>query len=434
MIPGTLGILQAGSGGYIPPNVLATCLVRRAVNQAVVSGNNITWDTEVLDVGNWFTASSTDLVVPSGVSRIRLAGNLQLTADVRHQMWKNGANFSGRSYVGQDATPGNDTNNALSGIAEVTSGDIFTLNSLGTTTVVGSQTSWYSIEAIDPTFDYCLLGRATNQNIPSSTTTDISWTSEIHKTNAAMHSNATNPNRLITITGATLARVSAGYLTDVGNDQGQIGCTKNGGGFRGAMLSDKEVAGVGNTLQISAASAIVPVTGGTDYFTTTYFGALTPTIISNSATWGCLEILPASTKCATVYMGATQNITANTAVALIFNNTLIDTDSFWNSGNKTRLTPPSGIGLTQVRLQGNCVSTSVSNEMILEVRRTRSGTTTVVAGCPVNSNDTAGTDNLNLFGGWMAHQDGDYYELWVTHGTTQTLADSNNTWFCIEAR
>lgn len=435
MIPGTLGICTGLSGGPVPGNPLATVLVQRAANQAVVSGNNITWDTEVYDLGNWFTASSTDIVVPSGISRVRPCGNLQLTADVRHQMWKNGANYSGRSYVGQNSTGGNDTNNALGGIVEVSAGDIFTLNSLGTTTVVGSTTSWYAIEAIDPTFDYVLTNRTGgNQSIPSSTTTPINWNSEVFKTNSALHSTSVNPSHLITLSGSVFARVSGGVLTDVANDQGVLSCSMNGSGFRGMFIGDKSVAGVGNSLQISGASAIVPVTGGTDYFTIDYFGALTPQIVTNSATWGCLEILPSTTRFATVYLGGTQAIGAGVSEPLEFNSVLTDTDGFHSGADPTRLTPPSGYGFTQVRLQGNCQSTSVTGTFTLQVRRTRAGVTSIVVGCPVSENDTAGTDNLNLFGGWMEHQDGDYYELWVTHTTAQTLSDANGTWFCIEAR
>lgn len=53
-------------------------LVKRTSTQSIPDATvtSMTWTDEIYDDGGWFTASSTDLVVPTGVTRVRIAANV----------------------------------------------------------------------------------------------------------------------------------------------------------------------------------------------------------------------------------------------------------------------------------------------------------------------------------------------------------------------
>lgn len=94
-------------------------------------GQEITMDTEDFDDGGWFAASSTDLVVPAGVTRVLVVANLEqqgspgLDDQVGIRIYKNGAEFDGDAY--QRTRQFNSPANNVSLIDSCTAGDTYSL-------------------------------------------------------------------------------------------------------------------------------------------------------------------------------------------------------------------------------------------------------------------------------------------------------------------
>jgi hypothetical protein len=122
-------------------------------------------------------------------------------------------------------------------------------------------------------------------------------------------------------------------------------------------------------------------------------------------------------------------------VLIPFESTVYDTDVFWDAGNPSRITIPSGV--TKVRLQG-CVSlaaSATSGGVYVSFAKNGGGD---VAGCGVftvrqgtsgyNNNDFAVSTAV------LPVTAGDYFELRVTSTTSNwdDIRASTRTWFAIE--
>lgn len=106
-------------------------VAKRSSNTTIVNGGSplaIAMDTEVTDVGGWFTANQSKFVVPSGITRIRCGFCTNKTSAVgSYRTWM--AKGSGSTSV-VDGYPGSaqngagiDYTHAVSSILEVTAGD-----------------------------------------------------------------------------------------------------------------------------------------------------------------------------------------------------------------------------------------------------------------------------------------------------------------------
>jgi hypothetical protein len=140
-------------------------LVRKSADQTLANytaGANVTWNTDVYDIGGWHdTGSNTELfTVPAGVFRVRLyacvtanliaSGNMTLLTLLKNPgsgvypgIAAQRTEISAATFV---------RNNLVSPILEVTAGDTFALNYLVETdnsVSIVSDISWFAIEAID---------------------------------------------------------------------------------------------------------------------------------------------------------------------------------------------------------------------------------------------------------------------------------------------
>jgi hypothetical protein len=124
---------------------------------------NVTWNDEAgggYDVGGWHdTGSNTSrLTVPSGVSRVRLCAQLNISAasvggvqDVICTLLKNGGAFDGNVSRATDPTASVRTLNIATPVLAVSPGDYFELQyqiSTDTSITVHADTSWFAIEKV----------------------------------------------------------------------------------------------------------------------------------------------------------------------------------------------------------------------------------------------------------------------------------------------
>lgn len=114
----------------------------------------IPWDQTNREVGTWWSASNpTRLTVPSGVTRVRVGGNVlgsTAAGDLVVRVLKNGATFSGMGQSDTD-TPAGENLNVFSDVIDVSPGDYFELSvySDNARNITAGDNSWFSIEAVE---------------------------------------------------------------------------------------------------------------------------------------------------------------------------------------------------------------------------------------------------------------------------------------------
>lgn len=135
---------------------------RLTANESIANNTTtaIPWDSTVEDVGGfWSALNPTRLTVPTGVTRVRVTGNVnwEPNASGKRIAWvdRNGAPFVGRPVVEQQAvgSAGSNTRqNLTAGPIAVTAGDYFELkvlqNSGASRSVLTGNDSWLTIEAV----------------------------------------------------------------------------------------------------------------------------------------------------------------------------------------------------------------------------------------------------------------------------------------------
>lgn len=137
------------------PTAALHALVRKSATQSLgtASDTALSWSTEVHDVGAWFDSGSpTRFTVPSGVTKVRLSGNIERASEGNMMLGyfrKNGSAIPGVAYQAT-ATTGGELLNVCSTVLEVTAGDYFELAAIvpQASTVQASTQTWFSIEAV----------------------------------------------------------------------------------------------------------------------------------------------------------------------------------------------------------------------------------------------------------------------------------------------
>jgi len=178
----TLGQTITVDGTAVPTSsVTASGSLRRAVaallsNQSIAHSTvtHVAWDTEVLDIGGWYTTSSGNVMtVPPGVSLVRIQAQVRWAALVQPArmqfiLQKNGQNVTGALPTAQTSIEfqsGDTGNNALpiqlvsTYPIPCTSGDQFnftvvqTNGTSSTRDISGAASNWFAIEEVIGGFD-----------------------------------------------------------------------------------------------------------------------------------------------------------------------------------------------------------------------------------------------------------------------------------------
>ncbi|WP_337875605.1 hypothetical protein [Elioraea sp.] len=128
----------------------------------------------------------------------------------------------------------------------------------------------------------------------------------------------------------------------------------------------------------------------------------------------------------------TANYTVSTTgayVAIPWQSAVYDTDAFWNAGQATRLTVPTGV--TKVRLAGNIEWQTSPTSQLVEVRK--NGVSVVGGGSFIVRGDSGYTNQMrNVVSAVIPVVAGDWFDLAVYIGTAGELRSLERTWFAIE--
>jgi hypothetical protein len=202
-------------------------LVKKSADQTLANfsaGAVITWNTETYDVGGWHdTGSNTSrLTVPSGVTHVRITGQLAATSVANataSYIWviKNGDTaaatrninlpIAGPAYIDGGAH----FVNIVSGPLAVTPGDYFELFYIipgDASLTIDANRSWFAIEAIE-NFSGAMAKKAADQ-----TTADysagpvVAWDTDALDV-GGWHDTGSNTSRLTVPSGVNYVRVTA---------------------------------------------------------------------------------------------------------------------------------------------------------------------------------------------------------------------------------
>ncbi len=139
------------SGALVKPSVDLT-------TQDFSTAAAIAFDAETYDVGAWHdnSTNNTRLTVPTGVNRVRIAGNAHLNDIDANSHWllkilKNGALVPGLSRTHVDVNTTGPALSVVSAVVEVVAGDFFELliDTVDNSVTVEADDTYFAIEAVE---------------------------------------------------------------------------------------------------------------------------------------------------------------------------------------------------------------------------------------------------------------------------------------------
>lgn len=269
-------------------------LVHRSTDQAISAGTTttITWNAEVYDTDAWHDTGSdpSRLTVPSGVTLVRVGGNLiaSNSGQAVISFLKGGGSARGLPIFDTEVS-GSERLNAWSAPLEVSPTNYFEMRVFTTAAInVGNdERNWFAIEEVPSTYKRALVYKTGNQSIGNNSTTTLTWDAEVYDTDA-IHDNSTANSRLTVPSGVTQARLSFSIAVPSATGQHVGTVLKNGSaGDYGLPGCETDTAGADN---LCGMGAWIDVTPG-DYFELRYFqnsgGSLN--IGTADGTWFCME-------------------------------------------------------------------------------------------------------------------------------------------------
>lgn len=132
----------------------------------------------------------------------------------------------------------------------------------------------------------CLVRRTTDQNITTSTGTNVNFTTELYK-DGVTHSNVTNSSRLTIVdAGIYLVFAAIEFASSAGNTRRDVTITKNGDpAFPAGSQNVNAMGSVPN--QLSVQDGYLMAAG--DYFTVRVYQASGSTVaVTSASTFGCV--------------------------------------------------------------------------------------------------------------------------------------------------
>lgn len=247
------------------PADLKYAVVRKSADQTSVTSAAVSFNTEDADTHGFHDTVTNNerLTVPSGITRVRVSGNI-VTGSYNGQaelvMRKNGSSDVVGVPSERVSGTGNKLINLFSPPINVSPGDYFDLLATlaSSSSILAEQFTWFAIEEVHPSIKSCLVYNSTGHSL---TTTDVAlgWDSEDHDPEG-MHSTSSNTSRLVVPSGCTWARPSfqlKGALNSTLVIQAQTGHTGSGVGGpaidsrNGVSGAYQRLHGVGSWTQVS---------------------------------------------------------------------------------------------------------------------------------------------------------------------------------------
>lgn len=264
-----------------------------------------------------------------------------------------------------------------------------------------------------------LAYRTVDQSVSAGVATVMQFDAESYDYTTAMHENVTNNSRFTVPSGVSRVKFSAGIFSTEIN---LLEMLKNGATFRGGCRSETETAGNDGT---SANSAVLAVTAG-DYFEAR--GTVeTTTFVADPRTWGALEVIDPTLRCALVYHSTTQSLSAGVNTILTWDSEEYDDAAYHDtSTNPSRLTIPSGV--TRVKVSAGIKGGNVTGQLLLEILKNGAS----ARGAPRKDSDTPLEENLCVVSAVLEVTTGDYFEVQAFATSATSITADNEVWFAIE--
>ena len=264
-----------------------------ATSRALALAGTVVDITAAAGGGTHTIETETWLVIPAGVTKVRMQGNVQMQnmtgASANIQFNKNGGTAPGLGIADHNDTAGTDLFNISSGTIEVSEGDRFELSvfpDAAETLNANADTNWMAIEVVETSkaqtfpgvtverpFIGALLALSANQTNLAATAfpgTVLSWGAETYDTGyrgTEFHSTSVNPSRITIPVGVTRVRLSSNVMwaaPTLALDK-FIGIFKNGAEFPGSGQDLISHANGINRQRQGTITSVVDVVAG-DYF------------------------------------------------------------------------------------------------------------------------------------------------------------------------
>ena len=397
-------------------------LVYKTVNQAEAGGFNIqSYAGEVTDLAGAHKSRTapTLLTVPAAWNGRygKVSGNLWGDGNTHYvRTYKEAAGFVGM-VTSFNQGGGRGDLSFSTAILPLATGDDFTIGAQGNGTYwAGDDSCWAQIEILPSDFNGCLAMRTTSsQAFPADTDTALECNGETYDLDG-WHDNTTNPSRMTVPVGVSLVRVSANFETDQHSGPMIMFMRRNNGASEYGFPNYK--VDTGTLEQGNMVSAPLAATAG-DYFEVKIFHDFAGNFLATNGTWFQIEELPSDLKYAIVRRSTDQAVTANVTTAVQWDTEFVDTGGWFDIGNPTRLTVPSGVNY--VKLHGN-----ILHEVNLcELTFTKNGSSFIGKGESFTYRPSAHSAIIQV-------EPGDYFEMTVKSATGFNVSSDARNWFSIE--
>lgn len=431
MLPGLVGTGFFGSalaaGGTNTDGALAYRSASAATTAALVAQP---FANEAYDRSGYHdnVTNNTRLTIPSGVSLVRLAGTTALTAsNFPTSIRKGGASFAG-SPLRHITTGTGYAANVKTGPLAVSAADYFELwreNTLSQT--FNADYNFLAVEVLSPSLSYAFVNKTGTQSIASGAATALTWDNDVVNVGGGWHSTVTNNSRLTVPVGVTRVRVTTANQNNASTTGSFYLATRKNGAYGSHGLAQQTTAGSAFK-GLSLATAILPVTGGTDYFESVcahfHSGAAS---FGSDRCWAAIEDCSSTVACL-VKRSGNQAISANTWTVVQW-----DAEEFKdvtgmhdNSTNPNRLIVPAGY--TQARVSFNLETTATDMGGLVGMNGANH------PGCAMDWNNGVASGLANGLGAWIDVTPGDYFEVSVYANSATNVTSSTFNWACLEVR
>lgn len=265
-----------------------------------------------------------------------------------------------------------------------------------------------------------LAYRTTDQTVTGAVATTVQFTAEVYDV-GSFHDTSSDTTRFTVPSAVSRVR----FLTSLVSNASTVSLLemlKNGSTFRGGARGEAETTGQDC---VSIASAVVNVSAA-DYFEARGTVAASP-FTADERTWGSIEVIDPTLRCALVYNTGTQALSAGVTTTLTWNAEEYDDAAFHdNSTNPSRLTVPSGVSLVKVSA---CIKGgNVADQLVLTFLKNGAS----ARGLGRKDSDTASEENCHAISAVLEVTAGDYFECQAFSTNATSITADVEVWFAIE--
>jgi hypothetical protein len=405
----------------------------KSADQTIGVGSSavITFDGVANGQSSLFNNANDTVNVISGPSLVRVVGTFFQTAtynDIR----KNGSTSYGGRVTGDAQNEGRRSIGTAP--LSVASGDAFdffaTQSGVSSATEGGASTTGLGLEIMEPATRYCVARRSGDLSLGAGSINTIGWDGTDLADTDSMHDPVTNNSRIVVPSGVSVARPFLFLrVTGSGNNELSTWIDKSGATYNGRPVSDTENALSSTTgINLSMYGAIIPVTGGTDYFTASIFSEGATTLKGgNNESWFGVECFSSGYSYCTAYKAATQAITGGVTATLLLTGEVADTNNCHDTGSNTgNFVCPAG--KSKARMTFNIKSANTAGNVHAFGLKNGSH----IQGLPHDARKNDGDEALNGFGNWIPVTSGDILRVDIVASASQTLPATGETWVCVE--